>query len=246
MPDVRTKLRKKSLKVRSPDSYSELCLTEKIVSSELTEAEIYWMLLFEMINPLGADSEMQRAANEVLTFTQRALDLTYVITLSKIFADANEEGLEKLLHQCRNVFDHQVSLLELKRERLNEVCRPAMDAARNKVLDEYDSYLAKIRQIRDKLEPLRNIARAHNFPRREFRGDGILWQTTREWITFGQQVYNNIMISVGDSGLLVGGFVSSTMQGAITSFVKAATTGARVAFGSLVYGGRVQELRSKK
>lgn len=192
--------------------------TEAYVAREITEANVYEGLLFNLMTPLLKDKELTKLAPIPIHYMTVAFELGCVLALAKVFAADNEPGLDRLIQIAKAV------PIELAEANFSEVVKTVMKDEFNNnratFLASADTYRQEITKISGKLRPLRNTQRAHNFPELA-RKTNTTWNEFREWLTFAERVYGQAMSAAGEGGLPVGGFLQVTFKADVKNMLDA-------------------------
>lgn len=183
--------------------------TEAYVAREITEANVYKNLLFSLMNSLLKDKELRKLTPIPLHFMTGAFELGCVLALAKVFAKGNEPGLDRLI-QIAKAVPAKVAEATLS-ETVKVNLKDWFDCNRTTFLRNAESYGNEIARIRDKLKPLRNAQRAHNFPDLAKKAN-TTWSEFQEWLTFAEEVYGQAMSAAGKGALSVGGFLPGTFK----------------------------------
>jgi hypothetical protein len=200
--------------------------TEAYVAREITEANVYKSLLFDLMNPLLKDKELIRLVPIPIHFMTVAFELGCVLALAKVFAKDNEPGLGRLVQIARAV---PIEIVEAKLSRVVEaVLKDGFENDRADFLTNADIYRQKIAKIRDELRPLRNTQRAHNFPELVKKAN-TTWNEFQKWLTFAEEVYGQAMSAAGEGSLRAGGFLPVTFEADVQNMLDAISPGAGVA-----------------
>ena len=174
--------------------------TATFVEREIMEAKIYYGLRLDLVTPLCQNQEFWRLAPIPILYMAQAFDSMCVLALAKVFAEDREPGLDRLVQAAKDV---SVEVAEanhsevVKSKKIRDVLKDRFNGNRATFLRNADSYPKQIREIREKLNPLRNIQRAHNFPERAERTERS-WLEVREWLAFAERVYGAAMWASGE------------------------------------------------
>ena len=82
----------------------------------------------------------------------------------------------------------------------------------------YSEYESKIKAIKEKISPYRNIQRAHNYPLWDHQGTNT-WVETKDWLTFAETVFVQAIDGICESCCRVGDFYPATLNSEIEYFV---------------------------
>lgn len=184
-----------------------LDVTKDIVDREITEAGIYYNLLFKLVNGFKENKKFYEAHQGVFHYIEGSLITSYVLALCKIFSSTREESLWKLLLIARKI---DVKRFEYRLECFPTAPHNQLRQQRKKFLENLDGYIKKIKEIDDFLSPLRNTQRAHNFPLLS-NGKEISWNQLKEWLSFAEEVFVTVMDGTCDSACRVGDFIPNEL-----------------------------------
>ena len=185
---------------------------------EITEANVYKGLLFNLMDPLLKDKELITLAPITIHYLTVAPELGCVLALAKVFAADNEPGLDRLI-QIAKVVPTRVA-----EAKVEAFLKDKFNKDRATFLENADTYRQKITKIRDKLRPLRNTQRAHNFPGLAKKAN-TTWNEFQEWLTFAERVYGQAMSAMGKGGLSVGNFLPGTFRADVQNMLEAIRRG---------------------
>lgn len=192
--------------------------TEAYVAREITEANVYKGLLFNLMGPIFKDQELIKLAPIPIHYMVVSFELGCVLALAKVFANGNEPGLDRLVQIAKAVPP------EAAEAKLSEVVKVILKGKFNNdratFLANADSYKQEIAKIRDRLRPLRNTQRAHNFPELAKRAN-TTWNELQEWLTFAEEVYGQAMSAAGEGSLRAGGFLPVTFEADVQNMLDA-------------------------
>lgn len=185
--------------------------TETYVSRDLSEANVYHHLLFNVFRPLALHhtKELQNFIGQPIHFLALACESAYVLSMAKVFAEDREQSLDRLIQTSVGTSEKDAE----KRLTL---------AQKNQLLDYYrnhraqflanaDSYKKEIRRIRKLINPLRNAQRAHNFPDLAHRAK-VTWVQFEGWLRFAERVCYEAAQSVGESALAEGDYLNKSFE----------------------------------
>lgn len=205
----------RSSKDMMPKSNQSLLeIVEACVKREIGEANVYHALLFKWNNGLHNLDGFERELGGLFHFVRDALETKYILCLSKLFAPSNEAGLWQLIELTKEVSE---TWIELKRERYPSFADQS-EKDRKEFLQNYDRYEAKIREIKEKINPYRNIQRAHNHPLRNHESKET-WDETKSWLTFAETVFVQAMDGICEDCCRVGDFYPAALNGEIEYFI---------------------------
>lgn len=168
-------------------------ITQKYVEKELVYAEKYQKILDNWCDEIGGllHPFHQKSPN-LLETIRVALTDSFVISMAKIFARSNEAGLWKLIQLASEIEDN---FLQLKLERKPDFVKSNCEEKRKVFLSNKEMYIAKIKEIRNELKPLRNIERVHNLPWYD-DATKIAWPKLKGWLYLAKKIYAEILESI--------------------------------------------------
>lgn len=195
-------------------SVNSLLLAKDCVNREISEARVYHALLFKWNNGLHNEEGFERELGGLFHYVRDALETKYILSLAKLFAPSDEAGLWCLMQLTKAI---SKKWLDLKRERYPDF-KERSKQERKKFLSNYKRYEAKIRKINKKINPYRNIQRAHNYPWRVHQGKET-WDETKKWLTFAETVFVRAMDGICEGCCRVGDFYPSGLDSEIEYFI---------------------------
>lgn len=146
--------------------------TQTNLEKELIYARMYIKILDEWCHPLLASSNPFRENSPtLLEMLRESLISSLFSSICNIFTSSNEVSLRRLIDQAE-----KTNNLKLK----------------NKV-----TFITKIEGIKEKLNPFRNIDRSHNIPWRKGGDKKILISDIKEWLSFAETIYKEIVEKIG-------------------------------------------------
>ncbi len=191
-----------------------LNVTKVHVERELREANIYRQLMFDWINGLVSEKNVIKRFDAIFYYVRVAFETKYILALSKLFSGTDEESLWKLIISAIKV---EEDFFELKLERANISFKDRLREKRKEFHKRYNNYIQRIKQIRNRLKPLRNTFIAHNYPDvKEERK--TIWNELKEWTEFGEKVYIEAMDSVCEPRTAFGDFTLDDIDMEIKDF----------------------------
>ena len=191
-----------------------IVLAKDCVWRDLTQGNIYHRLLFRWMNGIIASKSIQKNAGAVIHYVGAALETEYVLSLSKLFADTGEQGLWKLILLVKDIPQGQI---DSALEQLPSFIRARHRQVRSDFLGKFDNHVDEIKAIREKIKPLRNMQRAHNYPLTP-ESAPVLWKESREWLTFAEELYVQAMDGICEGASRVGHFLPTEMDSQIDWF----------------------------
>lgn len=179
-----------------------LYITKDCVDREIRDANAYYKLLFKWVNGILKNKMFYRNFNIIFHYIKDALETKYILSLTKIFAVRQEESLLKLIRQAKNISNKD---FELKLEREPDFIHDQMREERKEFFKKFDIYVTEIAKIEKRVNPLRNIQKAHNFPLRP-QGKKVSYQDTQVWLDFAEKVFVNAMDAICETSPRIGEF----------------------------------------
>ncbi|MCR4336533.1 MAG: hypothetical protein NUV91_01840 [Candidatus Omnitrophica bacterium] len=196
--------------------YNNLDITKKNVEREILEARIYRNLLSNLIMGIRKSS-FYNNHKEVFHYIEGTLETSYILALCKIFAKSKEESLWKLLDLVRQVED---KTFENRLRSFPHAPHEQLRQQREKILHNISSYIERIQEVEELLNPFRNTRRAHNFPLLIGKAREITYGQTEEWLDFAEEVFIAAMDGVCSSACRVGDFIPQELIYQMDSMVR--------------------------
>lgn len=188
----------------------DLQLAEKCVSRDLIEADIYYHLMFDFMNPMALDDILPKKCGLILKYMRDSFDTSYILVLSKIFGLPSESSLERMTLE---IFRMPENVFELRLQRKHLIRQKEFVNARVEFKSEYRSNLKRIQNIRKKLSELRNIFRVHNYPKRPVKHKTI-FKETEEWRDFAKKLYFTCLYAgIVENGHGINDFLREDFEG---------------------------------
>jgi len=188
---------------RERNSIDRLSIAKECVDREIRDANVYYKLLFELINGLLENKNFYKNFDKLFFYIREALETKYVFALAKIFASSKEESLWRLIVEVKKIPDVDF-YLKLKREQ--GYMQGQIKNERLIFFNSYNSYIIEINKIKSKISFLRNTQRAHNYPLWS-KKEKITWQQTKDWLSFAEKVFSNSVEAICESSPSPGSFV---------------------------------------
>lgn len=185
------------------------------VDREISEANIYYELLFKLINGILSNKNFYEEFKNIFFFIQDALETKYILALGKLFASSREASLWKLISLAKEV---PLEIFEEKLKRDPAFVHAEMQNERTLFLTNSDNYITEIQRIEKKISPLRNRQRAHNFLGWTTE-ERVLWIETREWLTFAEKIFFNTTCAICETSFQVGDFFPKELESEIAYFI---------------------------
>jgi len=146
--------------------------TQANLEKEIIYAKMYIKILDEWCNPLLKSSNSFRENSpKLLEILRESVISSIISSMCNIFTNSDEVSLWRLINQAEKTTDFN-----------------------NK-----ETYIKKIKEIREKLNPFRNIDRNHNIPWREEKNKKISISDIKEWASFAETIYKEIIEKIGMS-----------------------------------------------
>jgi len=185
--------------------------TEAFVSRDLSEANIYQHLLIHLIRPLILPrcKELEDGVGAPVHYMAVAFETGYIFSMAKVFATDKEPGLDRLIQIALQIPQKvaERELTPMQRTHLLNHYR----SQRAKFFENASSYQDEIKRIRQKISPLRNTQRAHNFPDLARRAN-VTWAQFEGWLRFAERVCFEAAASAGQSVITVGNYLPTPME----------------------------------
>lgn len=191
-------------------------ITKQCVDRDICDANVHYALLFDWVNGILVNEAFYRNFEGMFFHVRDAIETKYILALSKLFGSFNEAGLWKLIIQTKDVPEE---IFENRLLRDPEFVREDMRREREKFFNNFDNYIRKIQAIEDKINPLRNIQKAHNLPWRP-NGTSVTWEDTKGWLTFAEEVYVNAMNAICEGSATVGEFIPEELRAQMKYFAR--------------------------
>ncbi len=150
----------------------EINTTQIYLEKEITYSILNIKVLKNWCTPLLKSSNpFKEDSYNLLVVLGESVSSSLISSLYNIFTNSDEVSLWRLINQ------------------VNEISK----------ISKKEDYIERIKEIREGLNPLRNIARAHNIPWRKDQNIKIPLSKLEEWLSFAENTYKEMVKKLGMS-----------------------------------------------
>lgn len=144
--------------------------TQTNLEKELIYAKMYLKILDEWCNPLlKSYNSFRENSPKLLEVLRESVMSSLISSMSNIFTNSGEVSLWRIINQ----------------------------AGETAYLRNKQTYINKIVEIKEKLNPFRNIDRSHNIPWRKGGDKKIPISDIKKWLSFAETIYKEIVEKIG-------------------------------------------------
>jgi|SRR3989338_4017245 len=153
------------------ETCDDIKITQVSLEKELVYTKMYLKILDEWYgNLLKRSNPFRENSPTLLEILGEGVRSSLVSSMYNLFAGSKEASLWGLIDQVEKTVGH---------------------------VENKESYMKKIMEIQGKLNPLRNIERNHNFPRRKDRDGKISMSEMKNWVSFAEATYKEMIKQIG-------------------------------------------------
>ncbi|MHC4123964.1 MAG: hypothetical protein ACYSSI_10355 [Planctomycetota bacterium] len=162
-------------------TFKDIEKTVNAIVNDIKMAKAFYYILFEIRAPLFRIKAFRNKCPILFKYSGWALDISYIVTLYKLFEKGNSLNLRILINQICNLSKSEQNPIDKMKY--------------NIFVKKSKRYLNEIDLIEEKLNPLRNMFRTHNFPDRKVIKKSY-WNQTKKWLEWASNIFNEALISV--------------------------------------------------
>ncbi|MEW5758590.1 MAG: hypothetical protein AB1755_03850 [Candidatus Omnitrophota bacterium] len=189
--------------------------TKDCIDKDISDANACYKLYFDCLNIIRKYKIFYNDFATIFFYFEEALDTKYILALAKLFSiSTKEEGLLKLAYDIKN-FDTDV--LALRYEGVGNIILNTVKKQRKLFLKNFNRYIKRIKVIEEKINPLRNIQRAHNYP---YRGGKyhVSWAESKRWLKFAEALFVLMLDGICEPCPRAGNFLPENLDKKIRYF----------------------------